>query len=372
MTFPAFTNAVPDNGYRWWYVDAVSDDSQHALTIIVFIGSVFSPYYAWARKRGRTPALQHCSINVALYGSPARWCMTERDERSVKTHVSSMKVGNSRISVTDKCMQININERAVPLPWKVKGQVRIPLLAHDLPAQPLDLPNKENARHFWQPIAPHTRINVEMESPALQWQGNAYVDSNHGDIPLESSFKSWTWSRSHEANGDTSIHYKVLTRDGQTSCQNRKYTSDGQIIELDNSSETVLSPTRYFRIKRTANIEQNHRIEALQTLEDAPFYARSRYIEIDQGEIDQGEIHKGETDKGEINLGEIDKRQLDKGETNSVKRKQEKNNAPDGMNPARSRTTVHESLDLDRFDSAWVRCLLPFRMPRITRPVLLT
>jgi carotenoid 1,2-hydratase len=27
-------------------------------------------------------------------------------------------------------------------------------------------------------------------------------------------------------------------------------------------------------------------------------------------------------------------------------------------------TAIHESLDLDRFASRWVQCLLPFRMPR--------
>jgi carotenoid 1,2-hydratase len=28
---------------------------------------------------------------------------------------------------------------------------------------------------------------------------------------------------------------------------------------------------------------------------------------------------------------------------------------------------IHESLDLNRFRSRWVQCLLPFRMPRISR-----
>ncbi len=40
---------------RWWYVDALSDDGRHGLTLIAFIGSVFSPYYAWARRRARRP-----------------------------------------------------------------------------------------------------------------------------------------------------------------------------------------------------------------------------------------------------------------------------------------------------------------------------
>jgi len=37
----------------WWYVDAISDDGQHALSVIAFVGSVFSPYYAWAFARRR-------------------------------------------------------------------------------------------------------------------------------------------------------------------------------------------------------------------------------------------------------------------------------------------------------------------------------
>ncbi len=58
-------------GYAWWYLDALSDDGAHGLTIIAFIGSVFSPYYARARAaRGAVPPtrLEHCAINVALYG----------------------------------------------------------------------------------------------------------------------------------------------------------------------------------------------------------------------------------------------------------------------------------------------------------------
>jgi carotenoid 1,2-hydratase len=51
---PAFDAPVADGGYLWWYVDALSDDGRHGLTIIALIGSVFSPYYAWARRRGPT------------------------------------------------------------------------------------------------------------------------------------------------------------------------------------------------------------------------------------------------------------------------------------------------------------------------------
>ncbi|MEP6836808.1 MAG: carotenoid 1,2-hydratase, partial [Bradyrhizobium sp.] len=58
---------VSPNGYAWWYVDALSDDGQYGITVIAFIGSVFSPYYAFARRKGPADPLNHCAINVAIY-----------------------------------------------------------------------------------------------------------------------------------------------------------------------------------------------------------------------------------------------------------------------------------------------------------------
>ncbi len=40
---PDFGQAVAPGGYAWWYVDALSEDGTKALTIIAFVGSVFSP-----------------------------------------------------------------------------------------------------------------------------------------------------------------------------------------------------------------------------------------------------------------------------------------------------------------------------------------
>ena len=55
--------------YRWWYLDAVSDDGRDGLVVIFFSGSVFSPYYA-ARLRAGEPALpsEHRSMGVAFSG----------------------------------------------------------------------------------------------------------------------------------------------------------------------------------------------------------------------------------------------------------------------------------------------------------------
>ncbi|MEQ8516068.1 MAG: hypothetical protein RIC38_10725, partial [Chromatocurvus sp.] len=75
-----FAAAVGSNGYQWWYIDALSDDGRFGLTIIVFVGSVFSPYYAAARRRGPTDPGNHCAINAVLYNPGGRkvWALTER------------------------------------------------------------------------------------------------------------------------------------------------------------------------------------------------------------------------------------------------------------------------------------------------------
>ena len=33
---PPFDTPVPPGGYRWWYLDALSDDGRHGITLIAF------------------------------------------------------------------------------------------------------------------------------------------------------------------------------------------------------------------------------------------------------------------------------------------------------------------------------------------------
>ena len=320
MSLPSFTAAVPDNGYRWWYLDAVSDDGVHALTVIVFIGSVFSPYYARARKRKqKIAALQHCSVNMALYGPVSRWCMTERNDASVRANDDSLSIGKSRILVKKKAqIQIDVNEITVPLPGKMEGTLTVEIPDYDIPVVPLDGSGANSAQHYWQPVAPQTRIQVRMNKPQLSWDGAAYVDCNYGDIPLEDSFKSWTWSRSHAPDNQTIVHYDIIDANNDVKQKSMFFDAAGLMHAATADQHHGLKPTRYWRMPRTARTPHGVTLSDLQTLEDTPFYSRSRFLE---------------------------------------------------HHPEHQQISVHESLDLQRFNSAWVRCLLPFRMPRSTRAV---
>jgi carotenoid 1,2-hydratase len=301
---PRFDVAVAPNGYRWWYIDALSDDGQNGLTIIGFVGSVFSPYYARARKIGVTAAENHCALNVALYGTKRRWTMTERGAKHTNGTCEKFTVGPSAMTWDDEELVIDINERCTPLPRALRGKVKLTALHTYESAVMLDADGK----HFWQAVAPQARVSVEFENPKLSWVGSAYHDMNWGDEPLERGFKNWTWLRANTPSG-THVLYDVERRDGSRLSFGRRYQS-GQVGERDVPPKYELQKG-IWGMTRSVSSEETPRLIA--KLEDAPFYTRNHIAMTLDG-------------------------------------------APC--------EAFHESLSLDRFINPVVQLMLPFRMPR--------
>ncbi len=305
---PRFDVAVPDDGYRWWYVDGLSDDGRSGIVVIAFVGSVFSPYYFAARQRGPADPEDYVAINVGLYRPRGKlWAMTERGRSALRRDRESFEVGPSRVRWDGTSMRIDIAERSMPFGRRVAG--RITVRPEGLNTRVFEL--DEAGRHTWQPIAPLARIEVAFERPAWFWQGNAYVDTNAGQRPLERDFHSWHWSRG-SANGKTTIDYAVTAADRSQRSLALRFGPAGEHESLA-SPALVDLPSTGWRIRRRVQSDSVPVVE--RTLEDTPFYARSVL-----------------------------------------------NNPGDSTRP---RHVMHESLSLERFSSTWVRTLLPFRMPRL-------
>ena len=182
---PDFAKIVPPNGYAWWYVDALSDDGQNGITIIAFIGSVFSPYYALARRNGPADPLNHCAMNVAVYAKGSnRWAMTERPRSAVSRTSNLFTMGPSNLSWDGQSLTIRIDEITAPIPRRVRGTVRVVPTAITQQAFTLNA----SGHHRWWPIAPCARVQVALDAPHLRWQGDGYFDMNRGDAPLEGGF----------------------------------------------------------------------------------------------------------------------------------------------------------------------------------------
>ena len=242
-----FDAPVGHDGYAWWYVDALSGDGRCGLTIIGFVGSVFSPYYAWTRRRGRGDPEDHCAINVALYGPGRnRWAMTERGRGALARDGRSLSVGPSSMDWDGTVLTIRIDERTVPWPGRIRGTVRVRPEAVLRQRFALDAAG----RHGWRPFAPCARAEVALESPSLHWSGAAYVDMNAGDEPLEAAFRDWDWSRATTPEGGA-ILYDVRRRDGTDLCLALSTDRTGDLRALEPPPLAPLPRTRWGVARRT-------------------------------------------------------------------------------------------------------------------------
>lgn len=306
---PEFARAVPRDGYAWWYVDAISDGGRHAITLIAFIGSVFSPYYAWARRSGPADPENHCALNVALYGAaPNGWAMTERGRAALRRSDDALHIGNSSLHWDGAALTIHIDERMMPLPHRLRGTVRVTPQARPRRSYAIH----PSGRHRWTPLAPIARVEVDLHSPGLRWSGPGYFDINAGDAPLERDFVYWDWSCARTPQG-AAVLYDVIPRAGEEMCLGLRFTPEGGAAPFAPPPRVQL-PRTLWRVPRSIRAEDGE-ARVHRTFEDTPFYARSEV-----------------TSK----LG---------GETV---------------------TAMHESLALNRFRSNVVQAMLPFRMPRLS------
>ena len=306
-SIPPFDAHVPNGGYSWWYVDGLSDCGDFGVVVIAFIGSVFSPYYYRSKRRRGGDPYQHCAINVALYGPRRkRWAMTERTEKSLYLASDNFCLGRSSLSWSGDSLSIAVDERSAPFGQALRGNVRL--------AAPVTHGRQYNldaaGRHVWQPIAPCARVSLAFDKPRLRWRGNAYFDHNAGSRPLEQDFRGWDWSRLQTDRGAT-ISYSVQEASNSRRSLALRYGHDGKEDSVPLPNATNIGRSRW-GVQRFANLDGRPSVR--ETLEDTPFYARTM-LQIDD-------------DTG------------------------------------RRAHAMHESLSLDRFNKAWVRTLLPFRMPR--------
>jgi carotenoid 1,2-hydratase len=234
--------------------------------------------------------------------------MTERGRRKVQRDATTLAIGPSAMRWEDDALVIDIDEVTVPLPSRLRGQMRVHPAALTDRSFALD----DAGHHRWNPIAPCARIEVALSQPSLHWRGTAYLDSNAGTRPLETAFAKWEWSRGTLADGRTVVLYDVERRDAQPLALTLAFDPSGGVEAFEAPARACLLRSAW-RMDRSTRHTGADTPRVLRSFEDAPFYARSLI-----------ESHL---------LGE-------------------------------RITGVHECLSLDRFTTPWCQLMLPFRMPR--------
>jgi len=308
---PPFDQTVPPGGYAWWYVDALDHEGRFGLALIGFVGSVFSPYYAWARRRGTADPLDHCSLNIGLYPPGGHlWTMTERGRASVARSATRLAIGPSAMSWDGDSLRIDIDELTVPLPRRVRGTIRL----HPLVTVARDFALEPTGRHRWRPYMPLADVEVDLASPAQRWRGTGYCDFNAGAEPLEDAFVDWQWTRTHLPGKRTAVSYNARPRGAAATSLNLRMDRDSTFVS-DAPRPRVALPRTAWGLERHATVDPDTEACVVRPMENGPFYARSLL---------------GATIDGSAVLA------------------------------------VHETLSLDRFAAGIVQAMLPFRMPRNT------
>jgi carotenoid 1,2-hydratase len=306
---PRFDQEVKSGGYLWWYVDAMSDDGAFGLSLIAFVGSVFSPYYAKGIKKHKYPnPMNHCALNVALYTPKSKhWAMTERPQASVHRDETSFVIGPSCVHWDGQALHIDIDEWSVPIPARIRGRVSVHVEQLFNFSTPLDAAGL----HHWGPIAPAARVEVDLMNPRQTWRGHAYLDSNEGLEPIANTFTEWDWSRALMQDGSCCVVYDCQFIEGQDRLLALRFHKNGSIETFEAPGRQTMNQTAW-RIQRRLRSESS--LGEIVQLEDTPFYQRA---------IVENQL-----------MGE------------------------------RLRS-FHETLNAQRFATNWVQSLLPWRMPRI-------
>lgn len=273
--------------------------------MIGFIGSVFSPWYAWS---GRRDPANHSCINVVTYGPGGRFTMTDRGRAALRQSRDALQVGPSRMSWQNGTLVIDIDEiSSPPIISRVRGQIRLTPSA----VTSVEAMLTPSASHIWRPFAPSARIEVDL-TQGHRWTGHGYFDANFGTAALEADFKRWTWGRYPRSHGGTTCFYDGLRADGSALALGLDISADGEAQEITPPPLTKLSRTAW-GISRDTRCDAGARPRQTMAMLDAPFYSRSVVETTIQGDTVQG---------------------------------------------------VHEALDLRRFRSPIVKGMLACRVPR--------
>ncbi|MEO0567369.1 MAG: carotenoid 1,2-hydratase [Pseudomonadota bacterium] len=272
--------------------------------MIAFIGSVFSPWYAWA---GRREPENHVCINVATYGRGGRFTMTDRGKTALRQSADTFIVGPSSLHWDGAQLIIDVDEiGSPPSVGRVRGQITLtPSGITDV-----ELPLTSDGAHVWRPFAPTSDIKVDLGGD-WAWNGHGYFDANFGTRALEQDFTTWNWARFPTSSGSTCF-YDAKRIDGSTLATGFAFDENGLISPADIPPKTRFRRSAWL-VARETRADAGYTPKQVKPMLDAPFYCRSAIRTQINGEETVG---------------------------------------------------VHESLDLVRFRSPLLKPMLAVRVPR--------
>ncbi len=249
--------------YRWYYADVTA--GEYSAVCIFMVGSLFSPRYAVAARRGGRPG-EHCAVNFALYHRGARrcWVLTEYPGLE-RASARRLRIGGSWLSYEQGRVRMEVEERTAP--WGRPVRARLELEPRTGAGEEVEL--VAGLPHWWQPVAPRARAWLEVETEGVAAEGLGYHDMNHGAELLGARLRGWHWARTHGAR-ETVVDYvlpeevvRVTVGAEGVRCE-RERGAEGPRTELTGWGLRVPRQLR----------AGNQVVGSARLLESSPFYAR--------------------------------------------------------------------------------------------------
>jgi carotenoid 1,2-hydratase len=251
--------------YRWYYADVTA--GEYSAVFILMVGSLFSPRYSVAARRGGLPR-EHCAVNFALYhrGARLRWVLSEYPGVAQESP-RRLCIGRSMLSYEDGVVRMEVDERTAP--WGRPVRARLVLE----PLTPLgdEVQLVPGLPHWWRPLAPRARARLEVATEGVEAEGLGYHDTNHGGEQLGARLERWHWSRTH-GEQETVVDY--VLPEGVAPL---RVTAGPRGVLCTRGSGAEALPTGLtgwgLRVPRRLRAG-NRVVGAPRLLESSPFYAR--------------------------------------------------------------------------------------------------
>ena len=119
---------------------------------------------------GRAVALHRGGIGAELARGAAEQCRHRlflKLAAQARSRITEVSVEETVAAIKRGALVIDIDEVTVPIPSRLRGQVRLTpsaICAHEVRLDPQGL-------HVWRPVAPFSRIDAAFEKPGLRWPG---------------------------------------------------------------------------------------------------------------------------------------------------------------------------------------------------------
>ena len=277
-----------DQGYEWWYFDAISADKEWSLVVIFYHGNPFSTNYMRG-KYGDAPA-SYPAISISVYhkGKPEFYSFQEYapsqfDWLKDKDEFNCL-IGNSGFTKHDVFGEVEYElqlDQILDSGHSIHGKIKF--IASRVHSKLLDHKEKKE-KHFWNLLQPRAKVvgNLKVKGKTddhhIAFHGSGYHDHNVGNEPMGHSFKDWYWGRFHFKD-ETFLFYVMNGYDGQQyeawyiDSENQQVSSFVDKIELKKPTKTLLG-LRYFKELHISSLRGNMVIDLNKRVDNGPFYQR--------------------------------------------------------------------------------------------------